>query len=88
MDILTELEAIAKDITAIVEKEKALLAIEEKRKQELEERHKHGEGVAVMGRRQEPNKFMPELDYLAARLHAIKEYLAFSRRIAASPPSF
>ena len=81
--ILIELGAIAKDIFAIVDQEKDLRAMEEKSRQELEERrdslkrhHRRSEGViGVLARRYDPNKFIPELAYIETRLRAVQNYI-------------
>lgn len=78
--ILTELEAIGKDIEAIVRQGRDLLAMEEKHRQELEERHKKGGAVAIGGpaRSYDPNKLIPELAYIETRLRAVKNYITES----------
>lgn len=74
--ILTELEAIGKDIEAIVERERNLLAMEEKTRQELEKRREKGEGaIGVPARRYDPDKFIPELAYIETRLRAVQNYI-------------
>lgn len=73
--VITELEAIGKDIEAIVRQEKDALAMEEQTRQEREERSKHGETIGVLTRRYDPNKFIPELAYIATRLRAVQDYI-------------
>lgn len=75
--ILTELEAIGRDIEAIVKQGRNELAVEEKSRQEMEERHKKGEvGVGRIARMYDPNKLIPELSYIETRLHAVQSYIA------------
>ena len=68
--ILTELEAIGKDIEAIVKQEKDQLAMEERTRQEREKRRKEGEAIGAMTRRYDSNKFIPELLYSVSQWYA------------------
>ena len=79
--ILTELEAIGKDIEAIVGQERNQLAMEERARQEREKKRKEGEAIGVLASRYDPNKFIPELSYLETRLRAVKNYITESDTI-------
>jgi len=76
--VLNELEAMAKDMEAIVSQERKLLEMEETRRIERDERRKKGEIVAAAGRPYSADKFIPELSWFQARLGAMKEYLTAS----------
>lgn len=73
--VLTELEAMAKDMETIVSIERKLLEMEVELRVEREARRKKGESLAVMARPYNANKFIPELSWFQARLAATKEYL-------------
>jgi hypothetical protein len=75
--ILTELEAIGKDIETVVKEERERLAREEKIEQEIIEQSKKNKIPPVIKARPYGlNKFIPELAYLETRLRAIQSYLA------------
>lgn len=75
--ILTELEAIGRDIEAIVKEERERLAREEKINQEMMEQHKKDKGAPVrMGTLYDPDKFIPELAYIETRIRAVQNYIA------------
>lgn len=73
--ILTELEAIGKDIEAIVKQERERLAMEERARQEREKKRKEGEAIGTLACRYDPNKFIPELAYIETRLRAVQNYI-------------
>jgi len=68
--VLTELDALAKDMGTLVSEELKLL--EEKR----EMYRKRESGQPVMASLYNPNKFMAEIEYFQRRLEAIRIYLA------------
>lgn len=75
--VLTELEAIGKDIETIVKEERERLAREEEIEKEIIEQSKKGKTAPAMrARPYDSNKFIPELAYLETRLRAIQSYLA------------
>lgn len=81
--ILTELEAIGKDIEAIVKQGRDQMGREEMSTQEMEERqrelkrlHRRSKGViGTLARMYDPNKLIPELAYIETRLRAVQSYI-------------
>jgi hypothetical protein len=85
--VLTELEAIGRDIETIVREEREHLAREEKTNQEIAERHKKDKAAPVrMAAIHNPNKFIPELAYLETRLRAVQSYLAQDQGFKSNQP--
>jgi len=69
--VLTELEALGKDIEALVLQERKLLEENERIKNERKK-----PGLPAMVRPYTPTKFMPEIEYFQHRLGAVRTYLA------------
>ena len=72
--VVTELEAIGKDIEAIVKQERDLPTREEIDREERRAANPEL-GIPVPVRRYDPNKFIPELAYIETRLRAVQDYI-------------
>lgn len=74
--MLIELEAIAIDLQDIVSTERENKAKFNALKEEMDKKREKEPGRASVGSPANPNLFLPEIDYISARLRAVKEYIA------------
>lgn len=70
--VLTELEALAKDIGTLVSEQRKLLEEQERSRFEMKKAGQQPVTVAPYN----PNKFIPEITYFQVRLDAVRQYLA------------